>query len=110
MDLADRYWVQVVVLLAADLAPCHEVRGFEHGQVLHHAEARQLRDHGAQLTQREAVLFHETIKESAARRLGQRTEHVVHASSKGDSRVTCQAVNAEHAWANRPRAAECLDT
>jgi hypothetical protein len=74
-----------VVLLTADLLPRHEVRGFEHGKVLHHAEASQLGDHGAQLAQREAVLFHETIEESASRWLGQRSEDVVHASSKGDS-------------------------
>ncbi len=84
MDLADRHGVQVVVLLATDLAPRHEMRGFEHGQVLHHAEASQLGDDRAQLAQREAVLFHEAIEESASRGLGQRSEDVVHASSKGD--------------------------
>ena len=85
------------MLLAADLSPRHEVSGFEHGEVLHHAEARQLGDHGAELAQREAVLLHQTIEESASRGLGQRSEDVVHAPSKGDSQVTCQAVSTERA-------------
>jgi hypothetical protein len=94
VDLADRHGVQVVVLLTSDLAPRHEVRGFEDGQMLHDAEPRQLGDRGAQLAQRESVLLDETIEETASSGLGERPKDtvagVIHVPSKGDSAVTCQ--------------------
>ena len=90
MDLADRHGVEVVVLLAADLAPRHEVSGFEHCEVLHHSEPGELGDRSAQLAQREPVLLDEAIEKTPARGLGERSKHVVHVLSKGDSRVTCQ--------------------
>ena len=80
------------MLLPSDLAPHDEVRGLENGEVLHHTESGELGDDRAQLTQRESVLLHETIEESPARGLGERSEHVVHRTSKGDSEVTCQQV------------------
>ena len=90
MDLADRHGVEVVVLLAPDLLPCDEVRGFQDREVLHHSEASELGDCFAELTKGQAVLLHQTVEESPARGLCERTEDLVHLFSKGDSRVTCQ--------------------
>jgi hypothetical protein len=97
VDLTDRDGIEVVVLLAPHLAPGDEVRRLEHGEVLHDTEPRELGDHRTQLTQRQPVLFHETIEEAPARGFGERSEHVVHPISKGDSGVTCQS------WARDPR-------
>jgi len=101
VDLADRHGVQVVVLLASDPAPRHEVRAFEDCEVLHHSEAREFRDRGTQLAQREAVLLDEAIEKPSPSWLSQRSKHpvvgAVHALSKGDSRVTCQGGTAPRA-------------
>ncbi len=66
------------MLLASHLAPRDEVRGLEHGEVLHDTEPRELGDDRTQLTQCEPVLLDETIEEPPASGLGERPEHVVH--------------------------------
>ena len=92
MDLADRDGVEVVVLLAPHLAPRDEVRGLEHSEMLHDPEPRELGDDRTQLAEGEPLLLDESIEQSPARGLGERSEHLVHETIKGDSRVTCQRV------------------
>jgi hypothetical protein len=74
----DRNRIEVVVLLAPDLARRHQPGGFEHGQVLHDTEARQRRDGGAERDEGLTVVVEELVEKDPAARIGEGSEHVVH--------------------------------
>lgn len=81
VDLADRHRVQVMDLLPTVAPRRDEVGLLEHLQVLHHAEARQLGQFVAELSEREAVVAEQTVEQATTTRVGQRLEDrvVVHA-------------------------------
>ena len=77
MDLANGHGVQVVELHSTQPAAGHEVGVFEHGEVLHHTEARHAGQDHAQFAQCLRVAFEETVEQVAASRIGEGSEDVV---------------------------------
>jgi hypothetical protein len=78
VDLADGDRVEEVLLLAPYLAGGDEVGLFEHPEVLHHAEARQLGQHGAELGERLAVAAEQGVEQRPPVGVGQGPEGEVH--------------------------------
>ena len=68
MELADRHWVEVVQLRAADPVRRDEAGVLEDAEVLHHAEARDL-EGAFDLAETLAVALEEAIENRAARRV-----------------------------------------
>ena len=102
MDLANGHGVQVVELHATQPAAGHEVGVFQHGEVLHHTEARHAGQDYTQLAERLRVAFEETVEQMAASGVSEGSEDVVvHAVIKGDYLVTCQDAKIEHVLAPR---------
>jgi hypothetical protein len=76
VDQPDGYRVQEVQLLPTRPARNDEACGFEHAQVLHHAESRHLQL-GLELRERAAVTRKEHVEQEATCRVGKRLEHEV---------------------------------
>ena len=101
VDEPDRDGVQVVELLAATPLGGHQARFLELLQVLHHAEARH-REPLRQCAQRLPVLAEELVEKAPPRRIGEGSEHRVHAPTIRDVMVTCQAMLTRPGRASRP--------
>jgi len=91
VDEPDRDRVQEVELLAPSPPGDHEARLLELLQVLHHAEARHL-EAPLERAQRLPVLAEELVEQAPPRRIGEGSEHRVHAGTIGDLLVTCKAM------------------
>src|SRR6476620_737584 len=77
VDEPDGDGIQKMQLLPPSLFRDDEPRLLEHAQVLHKAESR----HGQpvlELAQRLAILLEEPVEELATRRVGERSEDVIH--------------------------------
>ena len=69
------------MLLPPGLLGRDEVGGFEHAEVLHHAEARELGEHGAQLAERLTVAGEQRVEQGSTVGVGQRPEDEFHRSN-----------------------------
>jgi len=78
VDLSDGDGVEVVELLSADLLGRDEVRRFEHAEVLHHTEARQVGQARAQLAQALAVALEQRVEQRPPAAVGHRSKDEIH--------------------------------
>jgi hypothetical protein len=78
MDLADRNRVEVMELLATDLASDHQSGLLENPEMVHHPESGHGRQVGAQLQKALTVPFEETIKQEPPTGIVQSPKHFVH--------------------------------
>ena len=84
LDLADRDRVEVVQLRPPHLLGDDEPGPFEHGEVLHHAEPGDRREHLAQLAERLPVAGEQGVEQLAPPGVGEGLEHVVVISSDAE--------------------------
>src|SRR4051794_11554876 len=92
VDQPDRDGVEEVQLLPATFARDHEPRLLQLLQVLHDPEPGHV-EALLELAQGLTVFAVELVEQAPPGRIGQRLEHLVHASKIGDQMVTCQGAD-----------------